>query len=735
MKKPLLIVLFILGAVLIFRFLTPEDTWICQNGLWVRHGNPRFPQPTGLCQSKEGITLSQGDNKIRKFSSLEDLRSFLEENQELNIGYGWGGGIMYEKSMSNDLPMSVAVGRSEEASPAHSETNVQVQGVDEGDIVKTDGNYIYAVSGKNLFLIDARQKENPQILSKIEFKSTPQEIYVNGNYLVVYGNNDFIYDQSWFRNFKRQSPYTFFKVFDVSDRKNPNQVRDLDFEGSIVATRMIGNYVYLITNYYNSSLYDTVVYPRIIHNGELVNKGAPDIYYFDLPYDSFNFTVVSVINVKNPAVQIKQEVYLMPGGTQNVFISQDNIYLTYTEWISEEELAAQVLADLVYPRLSQTDKTKIKEITNAKNYVLTRSEKLQKITQLMQSFVAVLPESEQNKLQDETEAELKKRYKDLSKELEKTIIHKVAIDKEKLKYQTFGEVTGSVLNQFSMDESTSGDFRIATTKNRSWGRFENSLSNNKSYNNLYILDENMKVVGRLEDLALDERIYSVRFMQNRAYLVTFKQTDPLFVIDLQNPASPKVLGKLKVPGFSQYLHPYDENTLIGFGHQTSETESGTTLTEGLKISLFDVSDVNNLKEIDKVTLGERGASSIALYDHKAFMFDKEKNLLVVPVEIKKNEEISRYRYFRGAVVFSVTSVGFTKKGEIDHYDGTSNHGYDWWGYSGWDTTVKRSLWIDNVLYTMSDKYLKANKVSDLTELKNLKLQFPVEKDSDFKIIN
>lgn len=236
-------------------------------------------------------------------------------------------------------------------------------------------------------------------------------------------------------------------------------------------------------------------------------------------------------------------------------------------------------------------------------------------------------------------------------------------------------------------------------------------------------------------------------------MVTFKQTDPLFVIDVSVPNNPKVLGKLKVPGFSQYLHPYDENTLIGFGKETSQTESGGVMTEGLKLSLFDVSDVNNLKEINTVTLGERGANSIALYDHKAFLFSKDKSLLVIPVEIQiaDNQPIPMEKcvggkcvipplmpivsqnYFRGAYVFEVTKNGFKLKGKIDHYDGTSSNSYDWWGYNGYDTTVKRSLWIGDVLYTLSDKYMKANKISDLTELKNLKLV--PEQNEDFKIIN
>ena len=264
---------------------------------------------------------------------------------------------------------------------------------------------------------------------------------------------------------------------------------------------------------------------------------------------------------------------------------------------------------------------------------------------------------------------MKAKYQDISKELEKTVIHKIAINKDKMEYKAVGEVTGSVLNQFSMDE-TDGKFRIATTKNQIWSQYMDEKEV-QSYNNLYVLDENLRAIGSLENLAQGERIYSVRFMQNRAYMVTFQQTDPLFVIDLSNPQSPKVLGKLKIPGFSNYLHPYDDTTLIGIGKDTSEREGGGVTTKGLKLSLFDVADVANPKEIDTYVMGGVGSDSIALNDHKAFLFSKEKNLLVIPVAIRESVKLNEWGKltFSGAAVFKVDKNGFELKGKIDHSDG------------------------------------------------------------------
>lgn len=738
MKKIFLFALLIIGAVFFIRFLTPEDTWIKTGDKWVKHGVPVEKSP---------------ENQIKKFGSVEELRTFLEENQNVEQGGMGGGGEMavmrdFGANLKTEAMSVPAAGGA--AEPDYSKTNVQVEGVDEADIVKTDGHYIYAVSGNNLFLISASPAESSSILSKIEFKSTPTDIYINGNSLIVYGYNQQVYDASWYKKFKRQSPYTFFKVFDVTDRKNPHQVRDLDFEGNVTASRMIGDYVYLITNYYSYG-FDPIPYPRVLQNGELASRTAPDLFYFDLPYDNFNFVSVSAVDVKNNDRDVRTSAYLMPSA-QNVYVSQNNIYLTYTRYVSEEELAAQVMKEILYPKFSAKEKERISAIENSPNYVLTKSEKLRKISGLMQMYLTFLPPAEQDTLQQTVEKKLKEKYKDLSKELEKTVIHKIAINGVNLDYKNYGEVTGNVLNQFSMDESSAGDFRIATTKNRTWSRFEDpSLSDksNKSYNNLYVLDSNMSTIGRLEDLAFDEQIYSVRFMGERAYLVTFKQTDPLFVIDLKYPTDPKVLGKLKVPGFSQYLHPYDENTLIGFGKETSETESGAAMTEGLKLSLFDVSDVNNLREIDKVVIGERGANSVALYDHKAFLFSKDKNLLVIPVEIQDKPIVFDKQclgegclippsprignYFRGAYIFDITKNGFKLKGRVDHADSTEVATGLWWSYENYDTTVKRSLYIGDVLYTLSDKYVKANRLNDLSLVKNLELK-KVEKE-DFKIIN
>jgi uncharacterized secreted protein with C-terminal beta-propeller domain len=211
-----------------------------------------------------------------------------------------------------------------------------------------------------------------------------------------------------------------------------------------------------------------------------------------------------------------------------------------------------------------------------------------------------------------------------------------------------------------------------------------------------VLDANLDTVGSLDNLAPGEKIYAARFMGDRLYLVTFRETDPLFVINLANPARPKVLGELHIPGFSQYLHPYDATHLIGIGKESTRG--------GLKIALFDVADVHNPHLVSEKILGGYGSDSEVLRDHRAFLFDREKDLLVLPVHIIEPAGLSEWT---GAYVFGVSAdAGFSLNGTVIHHQGSWEPGSD----------VKRSLYIDNVLYTMSPGKIVMSDLANATHL-------------------
>ena len=278
-----------------------------------------------------------------------------------------------------------------------------------------------------------------------------------------------------------------------------------------------------------------------------------------------------------------------------------------------------------------------------------------------------------------------------------------------MQYEATGQVPGTLLNQFSLDLHE-GYFRLVTTTE--WNK-----------HNVYILDQDLEITGRLEDFAPRwEHLHSARFMGDRGYIVTFRMTDPLFVVDLSDPTAPKVLGELEITGYSDYLHPYDENHLIGIGKEA--TSNGRF--QGVKVSLFDVSDVSNPKEIAKFEIGDRGTDSPVLRDHKALLFNRSRNLLVMPVLLAESVLGSpSWRYgdyvWQGAYVLHVSpEEGIHLEGEITHFaDDTefSEVGYD----HDSPLSVERSLYIGGVLYTISDAKIKMNNLENLDYINAVEL--------------
>jgi inhibitor of cysteine peptidase len=308
---------------------------------------------------------------------------------------------------------------------------------------------------------------------------------------------------------------------------------------------------------------------------------------------------------------------------------------------------------------------------------------------------------------------------------EQTAVHRISIDGGSISYQATGTVMGHVLNQFSMDEYN-GNFRIATTgygpiPATSTGSVASSYL---QHTNLYVLDSGLHIIGKLEGLSPGEAFYAARFLGDRAYLVTFQRMDPLFVIGLQDPTQPKVLGQLNVSGVSDYLQPYDETHLIGFGKSSQNvTWENAALFQGLKLSLFDVTDPSHPIDTSDYFVGDRGSDSPALTDHKSVLFDQSLNLLVIPLTIALNQTNATCTWcynppvWQGAYVFTVTvSNGIVLRGNVTQIPTGQ---LPTWNNSGFFVT--RALYIGNVLYTISNNMVKMNSLSDLTELNSVSL--------------
>lgn len=577
---------------------------------------------------------TQGDTRLKKFSSYEELVSFLKSN---SLG---GHYRTYDDWGLRPLSLSGVEGEGvNPTSKSYSTTNIQVEGVDEADVVKTDGEYIYIVSENRVLVVRASPPEDARVLSQIALDGISSEIFVKGDKLVVLGED---------------SRQTFVKVYDVSDRERPVLMRNASVEGDYFDSRIIGDYFYAVINQlaWLAQDGDEVTLPKICSNDDVTEVSASDIYYSNITDYYYLFSTIVAINVQNDEQEPTYQSFLI-GATRKMYVSMHNIYIA------------------------------LPNSTRMEQFGMTRI-------------------------------------------FERTIIHRIHIQNGKIEYAASGEVPGYVLNQFSMDEHN-GYFRIATTTGQVWGWGQAT-----SKNHVYILNLDLGVVGRLEDLAPGEKIYSARFLGNRGYLVTFKKVDPLFVIDLSKPRDPRILGQLKITGYSDYLHPYDETHIIGIGKETVEAEQGDfAWYQGVKISLFDVSDVWRPEELAKYEIGDRGTDSPILTDHKAFLFDRSKDLLVIPVTVA---EIDPAKYangvppdtygefvWDGAYVFQITlGQGLNLKGRITHLDSSVELIKDK-TYFNYKYSVKRSLYIGNVLYTISDLKIKMNSLFDLSEINELDL--------------
>jgi len=615
-------------------------------------------------------SMQPSDNQMSRFASYDELAEFINANTKF-VPVLFSGRLRMDSELAAFAPVPLGLhGRSKLAAVEYSTTNIQVAGVDEADIVKTDGEYIYLSSANKVIIVKAYPPEQAQVLAEIELEGRALGLFINGDRLVVLEGVVSYYDMPGMPS--ELEPYMYYvsgtsiKVYDVADRENPSLRRELSAQGNYVSSRMIGDYVYVVVN---ESVYGQdgeVRLPVILVGEEEKEISAADIYYYDA-YDRFyTYTSIIALDTQNDDREPAIETILL-GASSTLYVSQHNIYLTFPVWGGGTWNSRE------------------------------------------------------------------------------TSIHRISIDGDEIEYVAGGEVPGRVLNQFSMDEY-GNYFRVATTTNAgamlSLRLFLDEVFDYfgvltetewaPSLNHVYTLDMDLNIAGRLENLAPGERIHSARFMGEKGYLVTFQKIDPLFVIDLADPLNPQVLGELKITGYSDYLHPYDENHLIGIGKETVEAEQGDfAWFQGVKISLFDVSDVGNPQEIAKYEIGHRGTESPVLRDHKALLFDRARDLMVMPVLVA---EIDATQYsgpvpssaygrpvWQGAYVFRVSpEEGLSLEGRITHIEDPAElegHRY----YISSPFSVQRSLYIGDVLYTISEAMIKMNDLATLEYINEVKL--------------
>lgn len=555
----------------------------------------------------------------------------------------------------------------------YSTTNIQVENVDEADIIKNDGKYLYSLSDNDVIITNSEDPENISVASKITVsQGTPVDLMLYNNKLVII--SDYYISANSYRY--NNTNNTIVDVYDIQDKTTPKRVKTYTLYEPYYTSRCINNKLYVISSgklRKDDNNKDDIATYYYEDNNKIDIKLKDIKYLKDIKTN--NQTLISTLDLDNPTENINLQSYLID--ISNAYVSQNNIYLLNQSYKYSND----------YTPLSA-----------------------------IFGFKGILGLSDYSSSSSDSDTS--------------TTIYKFNIlDNGSIKYSAKAKETGKTINQFSLDEYN-GNLRVALY--------------NTNGSKVVVFNDNLEKIGQTSYLAKGENMYSSRFFGNKAYLVTYRTVDPLYVIDLSEPTTPKVLGELKIPGYSTYLHPYDENHIIGIGMETKETVNRNsfgrvTFTSsrivGMKMALFDVTDPNNPTQISSTVIGDSRTSSAILTNHKALLFSKEKELLAIPVNnYAEDFEITNSSDSYSSIVNSYTSYGkqylsegylvyninlkdgITLKGKVVH-EGTSSR------YSSYNNTkLLRGAYIGNNLYTISEDMIKVNSLDNLKQLSELKLR-------------
>lgn len=464
---------------------------------------------------------------------------------------------------SDDMKSEAEMGQTEGSEDDYGKTNRQEEAVEEADIIKNDGRYLYrVVYGNNYGIVRIVDTEGGlKEASRVGNFESVQNIYVWEDKLVVieprwadtYGVEED--DSIWTSGYS----YCRIYVYDISDRTNPQEYHTFTVKGSYMDSRISDGYLYFFTSCDTDkpgSVEDLKKYVPMMDGEPMAEEKIT------LPGGSkaASYLVMASVDMEHPDTFVDTRALVTTA--DKFYVSQSNIYVADAQYISYEKEG------------SETDST---------------------------------------------------------------ILYRYSYKDGKMRKEAEGRVKGRLRDDLAMNEYQ-GYLRLVTTvESREVSKIIDDISgeflgyDGSDYhmtNSLYVLDPDLNTVGKIEELAPDERVYSARFMGNTGYFVTFRETDPLFSVDLSNPREPKILGELKISGFSEYLHFYADNLLLGIG---MEADENTGVTDCLKISMFDISNPSDVKEKSKMELSKYEYSE-ALYNYKAVLIDTGKNLFGFAVD-------------------------------------------------------------------------------------------------------
>lgn len=541
-------------------------------------------------QLTEGLTADA--TGLHQFESYKELDSQMkallpDQRDELSVTEDLAEAPAFESqedaatsdsanAIAGSAPAATAKGSSDGSAPEHSETYTQVEGIDEADIVKTDGNYIYYVSRTENQVIIARASDGKakrvSAVSGSKAGSYINDLYISGDKLIVIGDGRD--DWSELRG-STWTDSTAVTVYDISDRSNPKQVNRYTQTGTVISSRLIGENLCLVTNDMVYSYVKKRCTPFVSYeNGDAERLPIANISCF--PHvNNAAFTVIAMLDLSANEISKKSVMTkAVLGGTDQIYCSGQTLYVTGT--INAADTSEQ---------------EDMPDMTGEGDSADTETEAV------IDYETGLIPPGFWHW---------------------QTQVLKVSLAGGKVTYKTSAVVDGMVNNQFSMDERD-GTFRIATT----------SEQDGQDVNNLFILDDNMKEIGCVIGFARDEHIEAVRYIRDKAYVITYEQTDPLFIIDLADPTDPDIEGHVKISGFSTLLVPADDDHLLGLGFSTETTEFGEA-TDGVKLALFDISDPLQPEVASTKTFPDM--YSPVQYDHKALMVSPDGEYYAIPYE-------------------------------------------------------------------------------------------------------
>ncbi len=616
--------------------------------------------------------------KLQTFSSCDAMDTVMSdfiwkymEKNPYNRYYGRGGGIMIDDmAISKEAvpATSEALGASPTSSAtdaigAFSETNIQVAGVDESEIVKTDGKRVYYFNQKDnrVYIAQVTPAKDMKILRSIVIPqnwSSP-ELYIQWKKLVIiatkyhqYG----MYDYAWFD----WSQKTVVAVYDTTDIKNLKIDRYFQVDGSILQSRKVGQYLYTLS--VNNFHFPYAYYgPMVKWVGGMETQSVPnDAMIKKFSADS---SLPKKLEIRKTSNVAEQNFISKSKKLPYNLVNSDTTSCDAVEYILPDEATMDkfnfspsfvVLSMIDLEDSSKPTVTKVlfgdvseihmglDKVTNTSDLFITSSLYSSAPFSCPVGAYCAMPyfRSTQN-----------------------TLIHKMTISGLTAKYADSAIIPGTPINQYAMDEDVNGNFRVVT---RNW--------EDVSTTNLYILDKNLKVSGKIEGIAPKENFQAARFLWDKLYLVTFEQIDPLFVIDLSDTKNPKILWELKIPGYSTYLHPYDATHLIGIGYDTKDNGHGGTINAGLKVDLYDISDLKNPKQQYSLTLGDNGSSSEALTNPRMFTWYPGKKLLLIPATLfqSANDPQNYWRHinaWQGTIGIKIdVKTGIQEDARVTHID-------------------------------------------------------------------